>query len=197
MVGVVGGGAHLPCACLPAARLPARLPRAGLLPALPQDRPSAWNKGLAMPQSTRNKISKALKQRWKDPEYRSTVQVALKVLPRQEGQSLPQPTAPQPTAQPPRLRRRAGQRPLLRAAWPSPIGQTWRPRPPQGKPAWNKGITLSDETRAKMSRSKMDHTPSKATRKKISLARKGSVMSVVRWPGALAGRACSPDGCPP
>lgn len=77
-----------------------------------------------MPQSTRNKISKALKQRWKDPEYRSTVQVAMK-----------------------------------------------------GKAAWNKGMALSDETRAKMSRSKMDHTPSKATRKKISLARKGAVMS--------------------
>lgn len=38
----------------------------------------AWNKGVAVPESVRNKVSSSMKKRWKDPEYRDAVSSSLR-----------------------------------------------------------------------------------------------------------------------
>ena len=41
----------------------------------------AWNKGLAVPEAVRSKVSNSMKERWKDPEYRDAVTSSLRGRP--------------------------------------------------------------------------------------------------------------------
>lgn len=38
----------------------------------------AWNKGIAVPEAVRSKVSNSMKERWKDPEYRDAVSSSLR-----------------------------------------------------------------------------------------------------------------------
>lgn len=84
----------------------------------------AWNKGKTSPESVRSKVSKTMKQKWEDPEFRASVTEAMK-----------------------------------------------------GKIPWNKGRTMSPETREKMRQAKLNSQISRSTRKKMSAARQGRPIS--------------------
>lgn len=56
---------------------------------------------------------------------------------------------------------------------------SWRPQL-QGRTPWNKGLKLSDETRAKMSAARLNKMHLKSTRKKMSQSHLGITHTPVR-----------------
>lgn len=65
----------------------------------------------------------------------------------------------------------------IRKKWKDPEYRESVTAAMKGKPAWNKGATLSEETREKMRLAKLNHPVSRATKQKMSEARLGKSLS--------------------